>query len=172
MKFVQLNFRNRREFNRNASKIVYEWNGHLEIFSRSQVKENSGPFLLLWTGRTDILQKIVDGCPLTNSNLCNPHLPFRPLTSLFFPYQTFKNIQTILFRPFFVNLDNRKGPKYDTECFPYFIMLKRGMRKSEFLVIYRFSPSSWRLKSPCRDFGNSLFFALNIRITMSRSHLL
>ena len=41
-----------------ASKIVHEWNGHLEIFS--QVKENSRQNLLL---RTDILQKTVVGCP-------------------------------------------------------------------------------------------------------------
>ena len=41
-----------------ASKIVHEWNGHLELFS--QVKENSGQNLPL---RTDILQKTVVGCP-------------------------------------------------------------------------------------------------------------
>ena len=40
-----------------ASKIVHEWNCHLEIFS--QVKENSRQNLLL---RTDILQKTVVGC--------------------------------------------------------------------------------------------------------------
>ena len=61
MKCEKLNFRNRREFIsmiRWASKIVHEWNGHLEIFS--QVKENSRQNLLL---RTDILQKTVVGCP-------------------------------------------------------------------------------------------------------------
>ena len=42
---------------RRASKIVHEWNGHLEIFS--QVKEISRLNLLL---RTDILQKTVVGC--------------------------------------------------------------------------------------------------------------
>ena len=43
---------NRRE------KIVHEWNGPLEIFSRPliQVKETSRQYLLL---RTDILQKTV-----------------------------------------------------------------------------------------------------------------
>ena len=41
--------------------IVHEWNGHLEIFSRPQVIENSRQYLLL---RTDILQKTVVGCPL------------------------------------------------------------------------------------------------------------
>ena len=40
--------------------IVHEWNGHLEIFSRPQVIENSRQYLLL---RTDILQKTVVGCP-------------------------------------------------------------------------------------------------------------
>ena len=37
-----------------------EWNGHLEMFSRPQAKENSRQSLLL---RTDILQKTVVGCP-------------------------------------------------------------------------------------------------------------
>ena len=44
---------NCREFIREASKIVHEWNVYLEIFSR-----------LL---RTDILQKTVIGCPWLNS---------------------------------------------------------------------------------------------------------
>ena len=44
---------NRREFIREASKIVREWNVYLEIFSR-----------LL---RTDILQKTVVGCPWLNN---------------------------------------------------------------------------------------------------------
>ena len=35
---------------------MHEWNGHLEIFSRPQVIENSTQYLLL---RTDILQKKV-----------------------------------------------------------------------------------------------------------------
>ena len=45
-----------------ASKIVHEWNGNLEIFSRPQVIENSTSrqYLLL---RTAILQKTVVGCP-------------------------------------------------------------------------------------------------------------
>ena len=43
---------NRREFIREGSKIVHEWNVHLEIFSR-----------LL---RTDILQKTVIECPWLN----------------------------------------------------------------------------------------------------------
>ena len=45
---------------RSGSKIVHEWNGHLEIFSRPQVKENSRQNLL---PRTDILQKTVVGYP-------------------------------------------------------------------------------------------------------------
>ena len=45
----------RWELIKNAPKTVYEWNGHLEIFSRPQVMENSRQYLLL---RTDILQKI------------------------------------------------------------------------------------------------------------------
>ena len=52
---------NRREFIRKASKIVHEWNVHLEIFSRPQAKENSRQYLLL---RTDILQKKVVGSVL------------------------------------------------------------------------------------------------------------
>ena len=44
---------NRREFIREASKIVHEWNVHPEIFSR-----------LL---QTDILQKTVIGCPWLNN---------------------------------------------------------------------------------------------------------
>ena len=44
---------NRREFIKEASKIVHEWNVHLEIFSR-----------LL---RTDILQKTVVWCPWLNN---------------------------------------------------------------------------------------------------------
>ena len=38
---------NRREFIGQASKIVYEWNVHLEIFSRPQVIENCRQYLLL-----------------------------------------------------------------------------------------------------------------------------
>ena len=41
-------------------QIVHEWNGHLEIFSRPQVIENSRQYLLL---QTDISQKTVVGCP-------------------------------------------------------------------------------------------------------------
>ena len=51
---------NRIGFIEKASKIVHEWNGHLEIFSRPQVIENSGQYLLF---QTDILQKTVVGCP-------------------------------------------------------------------------------------------------------------
>ena len=40
-------------------KIVHEWNGNLEIFSRPQVIENSRQYLLL---RTTSLQKTVVGC--------------------------------------------------------------------------------------------------------------
>ena len=49
------------EFNGSVSEIVQEWNGHLEIFSRSQATQNSRHFILLWT---DILQKTIVGCPL------------------------------------------------------------------------------------------------------------
>ena len=38
---------NRREFIGQASKIVYEWNVHLEIFSLPQVIENCRQYLLL-----------------------------------------------------------------------------------------------------------------------------
>ena len=41
-------------------KIVHEWKGYLEIFSRPQVIENSRQNFLL---RTDISQKTVAGCP-------------------------------------------------------------------------------------------------------------
>ena len=42
-------------------QIVHEWNGHLEIFSCSQIIENSRQHLHL---PTDILQKTVaGGCP-------------------------------------------------------------------------------------------------------------
>ena len=47
----KLKFKN---FIRRASKIVHEWNGHLEVFSRPQVIENSTQYLLL---RSDILKK-------------------------------------------------------------------------------------------------------------------
>ena len=53
---------NRREFIRQALKIVHEWNGNLEIFSRPQVRENSRQYLLLGTD-IDILKKTVVGCP-------------------------------------------------------------------------------------------------------------
>ena len=59
--FETLKIRIRREFIRyKASKIVYEWKVHLEIFSLPQAKENSWQYLLL---RTDVSQKIVFGCP-------------------------------------------------------------------------------------------------------------
>ena len=50
----------RRDFIRQPSKIVHEWNGHLEIFSLPQAIENSRQFLPL---RTDISEKTVVGCP-------------------------------------------------------------------------------------------------------------
>ena len=50
---------NLKTFIREASKIVREWNGHLEVLSRPQVIENSRQSLLL---RTDILRKTVVGC--------------------------------------------------------------------------------------------------------------
>ena len=47
-----------------SSKIVHEWNGHLEIFSLPQAIEISRKSLLLLT---DILQKTVVGCPCLRS---------------------------------------------------------------------------------------------------------
>ena len=46
--------KNLREFVRQASKIVHQWNGHLEIFSPPEAIENSRQFLFL---RTDIFTK-------------------------------------------------------------------------------------------------------------------
>ena len=43
-----------------VADLLDEWYGHIEIFSRPQIIENSRQYLLL---RTDILQKIVVGCP-------------------------------------------------------------------------------------------------------------
>ena len=43
----------------NSSKIVHEWNGNLEIFSRPQEVENSRQYLLL---QTTSLQKTVVEC--------------------------------------------------------------------------------------------------------------
>ena len=51
---------NRSEFIRRASVIIKEGNGHLEIFIRPQVIENSRRYLRLGT---DILQKTDAGCP-------------------------------------------------------------------------------------------------------------
>ena len=45
---------------RKVSKIVHEWNGYRDIFSRPQVIENARQYLLL---RTDILQKQSLGAP-------------------------------------------------------------------------------------------------------------
>ena len=45
MKCEKLNLETCREFITHASKIVHEWNGHLEIFSLSQAIENSREFL-------------------------------------------------------------------------------------------------------------------------------
>ena len=55
---------NLREFIRQASKIVHEWNGHLEIFSCAQVVENSRQCLLL---HTDILTENSRRVPLLNA---------------------------------------------------------------------------------------------------------
>ena len=44
---------NRREFIREASKIVHEWNGDLEIFTLPQALKSSRQFLLLGTDFTD-----------------------------------------------------------------------------------------------------------------------
>ena len=59
----KLNFRKSEPWNlldKQVRKIVREWNSDLEIVSLPQSIENSRQFLLL---RTDILQKIVVGCP-------------------------------------------------------------------------------------------------------------
>ena len=53
-------------FSREASKIVHEWHGHLEFFSRPLVIVNPRQYLLL---RTAILQKAVVGCPLHSYRL-------------------------------------------------------------------------------------------------------
>ena len=58
---------NLREFMRWASKIVHEWNGHLEAFSSPQEIENSRHYLLL---RTDIYRKQSFGAPVV-SNFTN-----------------------------------------------------------------------------------------------------
>ena len=51
-------------------------------------------------------------------------------------------------------------------------MLKRGRVKSEFLKLYRFSLSPFRLKRSGKYFGSRLFLALNIRIAISCNLLL
>ena len=51
---------NRREFITRASVIIHEGNGHLEIFIRPRVIENSRRSFRLGT---DILQKTDVGCP-------------------------------------------------------------------------------------------------------------
>ena len=53
VKYENQTSENRREFIREPSKIVREWNVHLAIFSRVL--------------RTDILQKTVVGCPWLNN---------------------------------------------------------------------------------------------------------
>ena len=54
VKYENQTSENRREFIREASKIVREWNVHLAIFSRVL--------------RTYILQKMVVGCPWLNNS--------------------------------------------------------------------------------------------------------
>ena len=53
VKYENQTSENRREFIREGSKMVHEWNVHLAIFSRVL--------------RTDILQKAVVGCPWLNN---------------------------------------------------------------------------------------------------------
>ena len=55
----KLKFKN---FIRRASKIVHEWNGHLEVFSRPQVIENSRQYSLLRSMRYFKGNSL--GCPL------------------------------------------------------------------------------------------------------------
>ena len=52
----------------------------------------------------------------------------------------FELLMLLTLRSFFVNLDHKNGPKYVRECFPYLIVLKCGMIKSEFVRLYCFSP--------------------------------
>ena len=47
VKCENLTSENRREFIGQASKVVHEWNVHLEIFSRPHVTENCSQYLLL-----------------------------------------------------------------------------------------------------------------------------
>ena len=65
-----LTSQNLREFLRQVSKIVSEWNAHLEVISRIQAIENCRQYLLL---RTDILQKTVVGCLCIRTRLSLKH---------------------------------------------------------------------------------------------------
>ena len=65
-----------RDFIRQASKIVHEWNCHVKIFSLPQAIENSRQFLHL---RTDISEKtVVAGVPMNKYKLAvpKPHTEF------------------------------------------------------------------------------------------------
>ena len=81
-------------------KVLHERNDHLEIFSRSQVIQNSRQYLLL---RTNILQKTLVGCPWINSVFCD---------SAKCGSQIVDFIQASLFRPGFElsqTVDFKKG---------------------------------------------------------------
>ena len=80
-----------------GSKVVHEWNGHLEIFICPQVIVNSRQYLLV---RTGILQKTVVGCPwlkhqqvLSKNNIKNLYFPF---TGRFFTFSLSEPIFVIL----------------------------------------------------------------------------
>ena len=54
MKCEKLTSENRREFIREASKIIHEWDGYLETLGRPSVIENYKQYFLL---QTAVLQK-------------------------------------------------------------------------------------------------------------------
>ena len=91
----------RNFFDIKASKIVRERNGHLEIFSRPQVIENSRQYLLL---RTDILQKTILGYPVSWKVI----LTFESVTienELFHSLAVFSYVAACCFNIFIWNLN-------------------------------------------------------------------
>ena len=61
------------------------------------------------------------------------------------------------------NLDHKKGLKYLSECFPYFTILKRGIKKSLLRSLYAVvAPGNISRMLT----GNSLFSILYIKIAM------
>lgn len=134
-----------------------------------------GDIKKIWHKHINIKKKIKSTVPQIHVAAYTTPIFHYLWQSVSFPYRTFKSVHVIhiMFLQFWVNLDLRKVPKYDRECFPHFIVLKRGMIKSEVRRLHHFSPYPWRLKrSCCRFFGNWLLWSLNIRIAMSCSLLL